>query len=87
MPYRIVILPRARRELAKLPKPAAERIARSIDALTHQPLPPGVKKLAGDDELWRVRVGEYRVIYQIQDAVLLVTVVRIGHRRDVYKGN
>jgi len=87
MPYRIVILPRAHRELAKLPHPAAERIARAIDALGHQPRPPGVRKLAGDDDLWRVRVGEYRVIYQIQDAVLLVLVVRIGHRRDIYKRN
>jgi mRNA interferase RelE/StbE len=86
MPYRITILPRARRELAKLPANIAERVARAVDALEHQPRPPGCKKLAGKEDLWRIRVGEYRVVYQIRDAELLLLVVRIGHRRGIYKG-
>jgi mRNA interferase RelE/StbE len=84
MPYRVAFMPRGRRELANLPKPIGERIAREIDALAYQPRPPGCKKLTNEDNLWRIRVGDYRVVYQIHDDRLIVLVVRIGHRRDVY---
>jgi mRNA interferase RelE/StbE len=83
--HRIVFKPRARRDLAKLPRAVAERIARAIDALSSQPRPPGCKKLAGEDDLWRIRVGDHRVIYQIQDDRLIVRVVRIGDRKDIYR--
>ena len=82
MGYRIDFVPRARHELAKLPKIAAERIACAIDDLAYEPRPHGCKKLVGQDA-WRIRVGDYRVIYQIRDDRLLVLVVRIGHRRDI----
>lgn len=83
--YAIHFKPRARRELAKLPKPVGERIARAIDELAHEPRPPGCKKLAGEDDLWRVRVGDYRIVYQVHDDRLIVLVVRIGDRKDVYR--
>ena len=85
MPYAITLKPSARRELAKLPKPDGEWIARAIDGLAHQPRPQGCKKLANADDLWRIRVGDYRVVYRIEDARLVVLVVRIGHRRDVFR--
>lgn len=56
-----------------------------MDALAGDPRPKGVKKLFGLDDLYRIRVGEYRVVYQIQDNRLIVLVVRIGHRKDVYR--
>lgn len=83
--YRIFFKPRARRDLNKLPIATGERIARAIDALAFQPSPPGCKKLADSDGLWRIRVGEHRVIYQIQDDRLIVLVARIGDRKDIYR--
>jgi len=85
---------RYRIELAKGPKKfldairdgkLARRFSREIDALAENPRPPGSLKLQGNDELYRVRVGDYRIIYQIQDRVLLVLVVEIGNRRDIYR--
>jgi len=84
MLYTIIFKPRARRELEKLPRAIAERIARAIDEFATQPRPPGCKKLAGPDDLWRIRVGDYRVVYQIGDERLIIVVVRIGHRREIY---
>jgi len=85
MAYRIEVKPSAARALAKLPRPAQRRIARKIDALADGPRPEGAEKLKGANDLHSIRVGDYRVIYQIRDDVLLVLVVRIGHRRDVYR--
>ncbi len=84
--YRIELKPSAVKTLAAIPKPDRLRIARRIDALADDPRPDGAVKLAGEDDLYRVRAGDYRIVYQIQDRVLLVLVVRIGHRRDVYRG-
>jgi len=85
MAWQILFKPRPRRDLAKLPRAIAERIARAIDALSIQPRPPGCVKMEGPDGFWRIRVGDYRIIYQIHDDHLIVLVVRIGHRRDVYE--
>lgn len=85
--YRIVVLPTAARELAKLPRAIARRITAAIDALAADPRPAGVRKLAGGNgDQWRIRVGDYRVLYVIRDAELLVTVVKLAHRRQVYRG-
>jgi mRNA interferase RelE/StbE len=84
MSYQVIFKPRARRELEKLPRVTAERIAQAIDGLRMQPRPPGCRKLSGVEDLWRVRVGDWRIIYQIKDKCLIVMVVRIGHRRDIY---
>ena len=85
MPYTIIFKPRARRELAKIPKKVAERIARAIDTLADQPRPSGCKKLTNEDGLWRIRVGDYRIVYKIEDDRLVVLIVTLGHRRDVYR--
>ncbi|MGQ0635737.1 MAG: type II toxin-antitoxin system RelE family toxin [Planctomycetaceae bacterium] len=82
----IVIAPEARRNLKRLHGAIRRRIADGIDALADDPRPPGAVRLAGDvDNLWRIRVGDYRIVYRIQDDRLIVLILRIGHRRDVYK--
>jgi mRNA interferase RelE/StbE len=84
--YRIVVLPTAARELAKLPRAMARRIAMAIDGLASDPRPAGVRKLAGGTgDQWRIRVGDYRVLYEIRDAELVVTVVKLAHRRQIYR--
>lgn len=85
MAYTIRILPTAQRQLAKLDPPMQARIATAIDELAASPRPPGAKKLSGKENLWRIRVGDYRILYQIADRQLLVIVVAIGHRGDVYR--
>ena len=84
MTYTVVLLPAARRQFLGLPKMAQKRLRPRIDALAANPRPPGVKKLKGKRDFWRIRVGDYRVIYTIQDDRLLVSVIRIGRRRNVY---
>lgn len=85
MAYRLEFKPSVVESLAKIPQTDRKRIAKQIDRLADNPRPIGAVKLAGDDDLYRVRAGNYRVIYQIQDQALLVLVVRIGHRGDVYR--
>ena len=80
----VQILRRAQRALSALPQRDFERIRDAIFALADDPRPPGCAKLSGR-EAWRIRVGQYRVIYEIDDANRIVTVLDIGHRRDVYR--
>lgn len=83
--YRIEFLPSARRDLAALPKDIQRRIARRIDSLSDNPRPSGGAVLRGEEGLVRIRVGDYRVIYQVNDPVFSVLVAKIGHRRQIYK--
>jgi mRNA interferase RelE/StbE len=83
--YRIELSRGAEKVLAALPGEARDRIASKIDALTENPRPQGAKKLSGEDDLYRVRAGDYRVVYEIRDRVLIVLVLNIGHRREVYR--
>ena len=85
MAYRVEIAPAARRQIKKLKKATQKRIIASIEALGGNPRPSGVKEFSAARELYRVREGDYRIIYQVQDEVLLVLVVKIGHRKDVYR--
>ena len=85
MAYQVSILPAALRQLAKFPKPVQKRIQEQIDTLADNPRPHGSKLLEGQQGFYRLRVGDYRVIYQIEAAQLTVLVVRIGHRREVYR--
>ena len=85
MSYRIEFASAAAREFSKLAKGLQRRIASKIDALASQPRPRGVEKLEGQERRYRLRVGDYRVIYEIQDEALIVLIVRIGHRREVYR--
>lgn len=83
--YTVKILPAALRALKKLDQTTRRRLGAAIDDLREQPRPHGVKKLEGVEGLYRVRVGEHRIVYQIDDAELIVTVVTLGNRRDVYR--
>ncbi len=83
--YSIEIAPAARRQLRRMTPDAQRQLQREIDALELDPRPSGVVKLSGPDNLYRVRTGDYRIIYRIEDAVLQVLVIKIGHRREVYK--
>ena len=84
MNYRVLILRRAQKELAGLSADDYERVKGEIARLSQSPRPPGCQKLSGR-EGWRIRVGNYRVIYEIDDRQESVTVLHIGHRRDVYR--
>ncbi len=84
--YSVRLMPHAFRQLSKLPRDMQKRVAAVIGGLSADPRPPGVKLLAGGPERWRIRVGVYRVVYTIEDDRLVVLVIKLGHRRDVYRG-
>ncbi|GAB3306140.1 type II toxin-antitoxin system RelE family toxin [Pseudoclavibacter terrae] len=83
MTYQVLVLPAAARAIKKLPPEAKRRIQAVVELLAEDPRPPATKKLTGRPE-WRVRTGDYRVLYRIQDDVLTVVIVHAGHRREVY---
>lgn len=83
-PYRLEFTTGADRQFRNLPQDVQERLTPSIDALLRNPRPPGIKKLKGEDA-YRLRVGDYRIIYEVHDKVLIVLVVGVGHRREVYR--
>jgi mRNA interferase RelE/StbE len=85
MKYQIKILSKARRSIKKLPKSIQNELKNTIRSLAENPRPLGVKKLAGNYNLYRVRLGDYRVIYEIQDEVLLIIIVLAGHRKEIYR--
>ena len=85
MAYAVQFTRSADKDLERIVPPERNRIIRKIAELARDPRPMGVKKLAGADDLYRLRVGNYRVIYQVEDRIVTVTVVRIGHRREVYR--
>jgi len=70
--------------MKKLPREIQMRIIERVEELASNPRPAGVKKLVSEDNLYRVRVGEYRAVYQIRDRELIVLIVKVGHRREVY---
>ncbi len=85
MKYTLEILPSAERELAALPTKDRQRVDKQICALAGDPRPVGMKALKGHKSVYRIRAGKYRVIYQVRDELLIVLVVKVGHRRDVYR--
>ena len=84
--YKVVYKPSSDKALRKLPVPVQVRIAAATDGLVANPRPLGCVKLKGEEDLWRIRVGDYRVVYTIEDNELIVLVVRVAHRKDVYQG-
>jgi mRNA interferase RelE/StbE len=84
--YSIRIKKNAQKQLAALPLSVADRVAAAIDALALTPRPAGATKLQGYDNIYRIRTGSYRIVYRIEDKILTIEVVKIGHRREVYKG-
>ncbi|WP_303708987.1 MULTISPECIES: type II toxin-antitoxin system RelE/ParE family toxin [Microbacterium] len=82
--YRVEFTTAAAKEVRKLDPQLRRRILGGISDLEREPRPHGVRKLAGFDNAWRVRIGDYRVLYEVVDERVLVTVVRVAHRRDAY---
>jgi len=85
MAYEVRLKPSAERALRRLPAQVRSRIGGRLDALAVNPRPSGCEKLAGVEDLYRVRIGDYRFVYQVSDEVLLVLVATLGHRGDVYR--
>ncbi len=83
--YRIEFARSAARAFGKLDHQTRRRLAPHISALAEDPRPEGSKQLVASDELYRIRVGAYRVVYTIEDEILVVLVIKLGHRRDVYR--
>ena len=82
--YEVRLLVTARRQLLRVPERIRSRIGNNIRALAADPRPPGCKKLTGGTDYFRIRVGDYRVLYEVRDRDVLVLVIKIGHRREVY---
>jgi mRNA interferase RelE/StbE len=85
MAYSILLAPPAERQLKALTQPVQKRIVKRLKLLTQDPRPPGIKKLAGEGDLYRIREGDYRIVYTIREKELIVLVVKIGNRKEVYR--
>jgi len=82
--YEVRLAPAAVRQLRKLDPPGRRRVQAAIDLLAEDPRPPGARQLVGGAGEWRVRTGDFRIVYDIRDRELVVLVIKVGHRRDVY---
>lgn len=85
MIYKIEFAKAAEKQLRDIPKADVQKIAKRIEKLASEPFPHQCEKLAGEESVYRVRQGDYRILYSVFDKKLLVLIVKIGHRRDVYK--
>ena len=85
MTYALIIARRAQKQIESLDPSFQRRVDAKILSLAGNPRPPGVEKLVGAENVYRVRVGDWRIVYQIRDRELIVLVVRVGHRREVYR--
>lgn len=85
MTYEVEITPAAKRQIKKLTKSVQALIIERLEQLAENPRPPSILKMEGEEDFYRVRVGDYRIIYEIQDRVLLIVVVKVGHRSSVYR--
>ena len=83
--YSIEFKQSAKKELAQLPRPIAEKVAERIKALADNPRPDECKKLSGSTYSYRIRINDYRVVYSIIDQCLIIQVIKMGHRKDVYQ--
>jgi mRNA interferase RelE/StbE len=82
--YSILFTRRARKDVHRLDKPVISRVSPAIDALVDDPRPPGCIKVKVEEKLWRIRVGDWRIGYEIDDSAREVTVIRVGHRSEFY---
>jgi mRNA interferase RelE/StbE len=85
MRYTLIYKRSAAEELLKLPSSAAQKVKSAIDQLVDNPRPVGCKKLTGTDDSYRIRIGNYRVIYTVFDSLLIVTIIKVAHRKDAYR--
>ena len=82
--YSVVLTRSAEKSLARLPNSITKSIVALLQTLQHNPRPAGCKKLKGYKNLWRIRFGDYRIVYAIEEVILLIDVREIGHRKDIY---
>ena len=85
MPYRIEIDRQALKVLAALPKKVQRQIATRIDALAEEPFPADARQVKGQEDIWRLRSGSYRIAYAVRQNILLILVLRVGDRKDFYR--
>lgn len=85
MPYTIEFARSALRDFKALDRAVQRRVATRIDSLAANPFPPGVKRLQGDPDVFRVRAGDYRIVYRVDGKRLTILILKIGHRREVYR--
>jgi len=83
--YEILLSRTAEKQLRTIPKRDRERIVEAIQSLSIQPYPAGCRKLFGEEAVFRIRVGDYRVIYEVESNKLLILVFKIGHRKEIYR--
>ena len=83
--YRIEWKHSAQKELRKLPQDAVRRITVAAEQLSKDPYPSGVGKLAGIEQAYRLRIGNYRIVYSVKSSILIVEIIRVGHRKDIYR--
>lgn len=86
MSYRVEFTEKALLEFSRLPKKVQKKLSEEITALTDDPRPAGARKIKGRNDCYRLRQGDYRLVYAVIDAMLFILIVRAGHRKDVYKG-
>lgn len=84
-PYRVDIHRQAAKQLLRLPRPDQQRVRERIDGLAEDPRPPGCAKLAGTPNGYRIRSGDYRIVYTVEDRIRVVSVTRVAHRRESYR--
>ena len=85
MRYELIIKPSAEKALDRLPRVTRGRLLAALQELRDEPRPSGAIKLTGEEQTYRIRVGDYRIVYDIHDDTLVVLVLRVGHRKDVYR--
>lgn len=85
--YRVEFVKSARKEFSRLPKKIQEKVLEAISFLKQNPLSEllNIKKIKGEEDLYHVRLGDYRMVYAIKDEVLLIVIIKIGHRKDIYR--
>lgn len=84
MTYRIEFTKKANKQFQSLPAQVKQRIALKVESLAQEPRPNGVTKLSGEDNAYRIRVGDYRIVYSIFDEEVVILIFRVSHRRDAY---
>jgi len=83
--YEVRVARSVQKALSKLPKNDVQSIVRSIEGLAQNPYPDGCRKLRGEESVFRVRQGHYRIIYEVLNSILVVLVLKVGHRKDIYR--
>lgn len=84
MHYELLVNPRVEKALSKIDTQMSLRIREAIRSLASDPRPHGVKKLKGEEKAYRMRVGDYRIIYEIYDSKVLILIINVGHRKEIY---